>query len=158
MQPFSMTRRLQQRPPAPPDLCYSSPPADLLTIMTANIILFYVTSISSLFISFSRILLRPTSLFLLILPGKILTSAHCPQSRYRNIAFPFHRVGHRCHRCRIYSRVRGALTFLRLMLQIPFFPCMFPHSLRVFPPVVVKFLIIPPHSYSYPPIRMQTIG
>ena len=47
----------------PPDFCDPSPPVDLLKIMTTNIGLFYVASISSLFVDISQITLHPTSIF-----------------------------------------------------------------------------------------------
>ena len=58
--------------------CDLSPTADPLKMMTTHLGLFDVTSISSIFIYFPQIVLRPTYLFLLVPPIKILNTSHRP--------------------------------------------------------------------------------
>ena len=65
-----------------PNFCDSSPPVNLLKMMTANLGLFDVPSISSLFVAFSKIALFPTSFFLLVTPGDILTASRRPRLWY----------------------------------------------------------------------------
>ena len=99
--------------PPPPCFCDLSPPVDILKMITANLRIFYVALISSLFISFSQIALRPTSMFLLVLPVKTLTTA-----RNHNIAFLFHQVGYRCHHLHLQcSGFRGLNNFSRMLLS-----------------------------------------
>ena len=77
----------------------------------------YVASIYFLLISFPQIALRPTSLFLLIPPGKIPTAPISGYCDY-DIEFLFHQVGNCHHRphpqC---AGVRGTRNFLRPLLS-----------------------------------------
>ena len=101
---------------------------------------------------FSKIALRPNSIFLLVLTTKILTVA-----RDRDIAFLFHEVGHRSHHLHLpYARVRGQINFLYLLLsgrvrRRQFVVCCtLPHSLYVFIPAMTGIITTPPPP-SYPP-------
>ena len=77
----SIYAAIVRNPPPPgktscsPDFCNLSPPSKAPSMMTSNLGLFYVSSVSPLFVCFSQIELRPISLFILVPPGEIMTAA-----------------------------------------------------------------------------------